>query len=325
MQTIPNIRTLKNILVMRCEGSLGDAVISSGVFREMKRANPSLKITVACFNLGYEFLKKNSYIDEIFQLPVRTHIRRHQRWPSLIWAGWQLRRRHFDLVIDSSGECAANWRLCKWLAAGTRLLDVFHEPQLSHLPNYHASHYESILLRLLGIETPNVRYDIPVPLENQQYISGKLSRQKINHYILLNPSGSIDQRCFRPRTIECLCGLLVVLNLPVILPTPPNKEIYWETACKHLPQLHVLPTPNLFDLIALVKRASLVITPDTSVVHIASGFQKKTLAFYNNFTAHYAPNNPHAFVIHTAPSDVNEAKWEQVTQIVQQIKQGLLT
>ena len=76
MKQIPDIRTLKNILIMRPEGSLGDAIMSTCCYREIKRANPAIKITVACFGNSYGFLKANPYIDEIFKIPIRTRIRR---------------------------------------------------------------------------------------------------------------------------------------------------------------------------------------------------------------------------------------------------------
>ena len=102
MKQIPNVRNLHNILVLRGEGSLGDAIISSCCYRGLKQANPSAKITVACFGSSYEFLKNNPYIDTIIKLPIPKLIRPNQRWLTLIWQGLKLRAHHFDLVLDSS-------------------------------------------------------------------------------------------------------------------------------------------------------------------------------------------------------------------------------
>ena len=323
MQAIPNIHTLTNILITRCEGSLGDAILSSGCFREIKRVNPHIKITVACFRLAYEFFKQNPYIDELFKLPIKTHIRRHQRWPSLIWAGLQLRKKHFDLVIDSSRKLAWNWRLCKWLAGSGRVLDAFHVPQLWPSESQHATDQEATILKLLGITNPSLHYDLPVTHQAQLYIQNSLTQLDIKKYILLNPTGSVVYRRFRPEVLSRLRFLLNSFHLPILLCAAPDQVHHWENTCKSL-KIHILPTPTLFDLIELVRRASLVITPDTSVVHIASGFQKLTLAFYNRFIPYYAPNNPRAFVIKTHPANVNEMDWAQVETALEQIKRELL-
>ena len=322
MQTTPDIHTLTNILIMRCEGSLGDAILSTCCFREIKRINPRIKITVACFGLAYEFLKQNPYIDELFQLPIKTHIRCHQRWPSLIWAGLQLRKKHFDLVIDSSCKLAWNWRFCKWLAGSGRVLDAFHVPSLWPHPDQHASQHETNILKILGITNPSSDYDLPGHPQAQLYIRNILSQLKIEKYILLNPAGSIAARCFQPKTLERLHSLLASCHLPIVLPSVPSQTQYWENACKNL-KIHVVQTPTVFDLIELVQNSVLVITPDTSVLHIASGFQKPTLAFYNNFTSYYAPNNKQAFVIRTNPTDINKMDWSQVETALQHIKQKL--
>ena len=68
MEKIPDIRDLHNILVCRGEGSLGDAIISSCCYREIKKANPDAKITVACFGSAYDFFRHNPYVDEVFKL-----------------------------------------------------------------------------------------------------------------------------------------------------------------------------------------------------------------------------------------------------------------
>ena len=53
MKTLPHIQDLRRILVLRGDGFLADAIISSCCYRELKKANPNLKITVACFGPAY--------------------------------------------------------------------------------------------------------------------------------------------------------------------------------------------------------------------------------------------------------------------------------
>lgn len=324
MQQIPNIRTLKNILILRGEGSLGDAIFSSCCYREIKKANPHIKITVACFGAGYLFLKNNPYIDQIIRLPVRTRIRPNQRWLSLLAAGLKLRRRHFDLVLDSSTKKYVNWRLFKWLAGGERVLDCYTSPvQPFGSLNQHASQHEQAILQLLGIPSPNAAYDLPIPPASRQRVDAYLSGQSIGSYILLNPSGSTERRCFSAQTLEKLCNVLAPLGLPVVVPAAPAYYPHWQTVFADIPHTHVVQTQDIFDLFELVRRARLVVTPDTSVVHIASGFEKPSLVFYNELSPYIAPNNPKACIVQTQRENVNLIDWANVTAALEKIKTWL--
>lgn len=325
MKQIPDIRTLKNILIMRPEGSLGDAIMSTCCYREIKRVNPSIKITVACFGNSYDFLKVNPYIDKIFKIPIRTRIRRHQHWPTLIWTGLKLRRCHFDLVLDSCSKTALNYRLCKWLAASGRLLDRFTCPvQPFGAMDKHGSEHECSILRLLGIKNPSPHYDLPIPSADRQTITAWLEQEKLDRFILFNPFGSVDKHSFNPQTAEHLYKLLKTWNLPWVVPLASSSYERGKQLLGRFPNVFIKQTKNVFELFELVRRAQAVVTPDTSVVHISTGFEKHCLTFYNTPTAYALPNNPKAHVIKTALSDINTAiDWHEVEQAIDQIKHHL--
>ncbi len=321
MQQIPNIRTLKNILVLRGEGSLGDAIFSSCCYREIKKANPQIKITVVCFGTGYLFLKNNPYIDQIFRLPIRTRIRPNQRWLGLIVAGLKLRRRHFDLVLDSSTKKYLNWRIFKWLAGGNRVLDCYTSPvQPFGALDRHASQHERAILQLLGIQAPNAAYDFPLVPSSQQQVENWLQLQGISSYLLLNPAGSTERRCFSAQTLHKLCHVLAPLGLPVVVPCAPNTYPHWKTVFADIPAARVVQTHDIFDLFEFIHRARLVVTPDTSVVHIAAGFEKPSMVFYNELSPYIAPNNPKAVIVQTQRANVNLIDWTDVTAALEKIK-----
>ena len=56
-----------------------------------------------------------------------------------------------------------------------------------------------------------------------------------------------------------------------ILATIDNKNLLFYSESK-----------TIFDSIAILKRAELIISPDTSIVHIADGLNKKIIAFYTS-------------------------------------------
>lgn len=54
---------VKNILFLRQDGKIGDYVVSSFVFREIKKFNPHIKIGVICTKQNAYLFKQNPYID----------------------------------------------------------------------------------------------------------------------------------------------------------------------------------------------------------------------------------------------------------------------
>ena len=324
MKQIPHIRDLHNILVLRGEGSLGDAVISSCCYRGLKRTNPAAKISVACFGSNYEFLKNNPYIDTVIKLPIPKLIRPNQRWLTLIWQGLKLRRYHFDLVLDSSDKDYKNWRLFKWLAGGKHVLDCFTSPvQPFGAPHAHGSTHEQAILKLLGVENPDKTYDLPVPPKDAREVETWLQTHHIKDFILLNPSGSVEKRRFSAATLHKLCELLTRFQCPLIVPVMPSMQKHWQTIFNDVPNTYVKPTQSIFELFEWVRRAKLVITPDTSVVHIAAGFQKPTLVFYNSYSVYNAPDNPRALIVQTDRADVNKFDWKAVETQLQALQKTL--
>lgn len=321
MKEIPAIEQLHNILVCRGEGSLGDALISSCCYRNIKKANPHAQLSVVCFGTSYEFLKNNPYIDHIIKLPIPKIIRPNQRWLTLIWYGLKLRQHKFDLVLDSSDKNYKNWRLFKWLAGGKHVLDCFTSPiKPFGAPNKHGSEHEQAILQLLGIKNPDKAYDLPIRPEDQQEVSTYLRTHQLTQFILLNPSGSTEKRRFGADTLHHLCQLLSPLGLPIVVPVMPSMQEHWAAALAGISQVYLKPTQHIFELFEWVRRAELVITPDTSVVHIAAGFQKPTLVFYNTLSVYNAPNNPRAVIVETDRQDVNQVDWSLVAKRIQELQ-----
>lgn len=72
-------------------------------------------------------------------------------------------------------------------------------------------------------------------------------------------------------------------ELSIALVTSPEREVSLREAMAshHLSnKIFYYPTPELHDLFSLVELSTMVITPDTSVIHVASALQKPVVGFY---------------------------------------------
>ncbi|HZD31118.1 MAG TPA: glycosyltransferase family 9 protein [Candidatus Angelobacter sp.] len=91
------------ILVVRLD-QLGDLVLTTPLFRELKRLYPSARISVVVLPQYKAILTTNRTVDEILPLPKVSASwlpARGRLLASVLWFHWtQLRRRQFDLAIS---------------------------------------------------------------------------------------------------------------------------------------------------------------------------------------------------------------------------------
>ena len=83
----------KSILFLRHDGKIGDYIVSSFVFREIKKQSPNTKIGVVCSKKNAYLFEQNPYIDELYFVKtkdIRDYIR----------CGRELAKERYDVLID---------------------------------------------------------------------------------------------------------------------------------------------------------------------------------------------------------------------------------
>ena len=72
-------------------------------------------------------------------------------------------------------------------------------------------------------------------------------------------------------------------------------------------------TNSIFDAISIIKRSEIVVSPDTSIVHIAEGFDKKIIAFYEKKEIEkrrYAINEKNKIVVYE--NEINNLNYDLI-------------
>jgi heptosyltransferase-2 len=116
----------RSILVIRLD-QLGDLVLTTPLFRELKRVYPGARLTAAIPETFMGILATNRNVDEI--LPVRRIASKwlpERVWPlvSALFFYWRrLRHRHFDLVVTPRWDVDENLAtlLCALVSASRRV------------------------------------------------------------------------------------------------------------------------------------------------------------------------------------------------------------
>jgi ADP-heptose:LPS heptosyltransferase len=123
--------------------------------------------------------------------------------------------------------------------------------------------------------------------------------------------------------VQTVQQLLTEHSCRVALLSLPQDRHLAEEIRLAAPQALVFPSRSIDDVVALVAIADLVITPDTSVVHISAAFDVPCIAMYHSlwWNMHkFAPRSSRSWLVHSiAPSDaVQDVPVEQVGQCVYQ-------
>lgn len=318
MKQIPSVRNLQNILVLPADHSVEDTVISSGCYRELKKANPHLRITVACAESSSGFLRANPHIDEVITLPQVSNPNRFEL--SFMRAAWRLRQKKFNLILDLSAKKDLNWRLSKHILGHEHIMDRLDHSVHSAADRYDCG-YERILLNLLGIENPNVAYDLTCSSARRENVDTWLKKYHISSFIWINASSQGEDCCFHKNTLHEIVVALKELHYPVVVSLSEADTTSPETL-PDLPGVYSVCVKGLADTVAWVHKAAAVITVGGTVASIAGGLKKPSLVFYEKSITN-RPNYPRSLIMETESDDINQFDWWKLTTTIRELKEYL--
>lgn len=293
--TNPSLQKVpEKILFLRHDGKIGDYIVSSFVFREIKKHSPHTKIGVVCSRKNHYLFENNPYIDSLYFVKTKSI-------PDYIRCGRELAKEKYDVVIDPT--VTLRNRDLLFLRTISAKHYVGYQKQNYHLFDLNVAdkkqHFSEIYrdaLSLVGFNHINTNYDVPLNKVSQRSVTDYLSEYQINNYIALNLFGAGSARKFSDEQIHNLLNYLTQnSHKPIILLTFPGVTEKLANLAKQYKNVFVYEkTKTVFDSIELIRFADLLISPDTSTIHIAAGLHKKIIAFYSsdeqNFI-HWHPNN----------------------------------
>lgn len=178
---------------------------------------------------------------------------------------------------------------------------IFYDQYTSHI-----SKRSEQILKLLNIEADSIKYHVNLPDQAHESVEKFIRPYLLSgkNIIIFNPYGSNIARSFSDTQIETILSFLSHYdNCVTIVVGEPNKIKHIKTSTNII----INPLGSFFETVALIKFATLVITVDTSIVHVASIYDKKMLCIYNNriidnkFINNFVwgPNYPNALQIFT--------------------------
>lgn len=292
---------IRNIL-LETSWQLGDCIINSPLLEALVKQNPNLKMDVIVRENSMDMLKYYPYVKNIY--PYRSHKNKILRYINRIFFAIKNRNK-YDVVI--SFENGINTFHLFWLKIlnGKFLMSLnkkekygIKEKDIKIVDWYFKDKFE--ILKKFEAINYNKKYKIYIgPYEESA--KNFFANSKPN--VIFNYIGSIDNKVLKAKEVKEILNLLGREDINIFVSSTPKKYLETQEIIKSIGRenIKVLPkTKNIFEIASYIKYSDILISVDTSLIHIASAYNKKVLGFYmnnDNIIKYATPNCDNYFIV----------------------------
>ncbi|HHM02433.1 MAG TPA: lipopolysaccharide heptosyltransferase family protein [Caldithrix abyssi] len=292
MRPLPEIKKFEgplNKIAILAQEKLGDAILLTPLFRELKKLAPRVEIHVICLGLNAAFFENDPHVDRVYS--VKTD------YPAYFRA---IRPQSFDVLFNTKDHPSFNFLL------HTRLIQARYRVGIQH--PMHGGFFNVMLdwpfhtpiveknCAILSYLFPGCRvedyrpYLPPQPVREAIREAGSALRER--NGLLVNLSAGEAEREWPP---EKWMALLKKINRPVMVLAMPGRYGDKRLLEDALPNVvRTEPTQNIYEAGELIKNARMIITPDTSLIHVASCYNIPVVGLYRADVEHLRRFGPYA-------------------------------
>ena len=303
-----DIKNAKNILFFRYD-RIGDMVITTPVFRELKLEYPEINISVLASKTNQNVLRNNPYVDKVY-INYKNNIFRDL--PTLI----KLRNKKYDVCVEFDHSVIPHSIVRLRIIKPKKIISVFKEGRYGvkgselELYDYFTekskdSHFQDIWLNTLspfGITPKSKQYDLFCTEQQKRKAVDFLLQFEKKIIIGINIEGAVKGKKITSDKLEEICQGIYHFNknVQIILLSSPKIYINIVKLSQKMNLPFVVPsykTLSVLDVAALIQNLQLIITPDTSIVHIASAFNIPIVSIHeknNDSYRLFAPKSQHS-------------------------------
>ena len=263
----------------------GDMIVSTGVMRAIARSYPTITMDVLASPANAAILEANDYVNDVIVFDKR-------RLASYLPAARRLRRARYDAVIDCMVTAPSVTTLLLMLASGAKhrigMAGRGNDAAFNILVPVAAHEDAHMVDRIADLArafdvTPDAAARRPVldiSATERTWAEGVWDARP-GHRALINISAGTSERVWPDNNYVAVMRHLAerepATTFRVI--AAPSDLARGERIARAGGGSHV-PTPSIRDALALVATADFVLTPDTSIAHAASAFQRPAVALY---------------------------------------------
>ena len=275
--------SIKSILFLRYDGKIGDMIVNSLMFREIKKVYPDIRIGVIARGAAIDIIKDNPNVDKIYK-----YYKDRKKIKDL---ALKIKEEKYDLLIDFSEMLRVNQMMLINLCGARinigldrkdwKLFDLSIESGKDFKWTEHITKRYLAYLIKLGLKKENIDISYDIYLKNEKKYEIFFNKIKENKKLILNPYGASKHKSFSIETLENIINYLKDKDIAIILVYFGDKYEELKFLEKKYKYVYIpKKIESILDTAILIKKSDYVISPDTSIVHIASAFNKKMITIY---------------------------------------------
>jgi heptosyltransferase-2 len=289
------------ILIIRND-YIGDLILTSCVFREIKKHNKNIKIVALVSELNKDIIKYNPYVDKIIISTPFWRKKTIKSFIEYIKVLYKIRKEKFDIGIDIK----SSWlnkifflyfgRIKKRVAYSEHPMnknDNFLTDAIEFDASIHASQSDlNLANHILGIKSNNNFPEIFVSKKDKLKVK-KYIKKINNKFICICPDSNSDKKqWYLDNYTEIIRYLLKEYpKYDIILIGKDIKKLDYIYESVNNTKLKVYSNHNLREVFILMGLSSLVISPDGGMMHLAWASKSKLIAMIPDYLSveHIAP------------------------------------
>lgn len=289
-------KSYESILVIKTM-MMGDVLMVTPALAALRIAYPNAKIAILVGNWSSPVLLNNPNVDEIIAFDDNILVTRHIR--RILRLVRSLRRRRFDFTVTfhrSRAMAAFSFLIHSPVRAGLTFQGSgsFHTISVESNPSVpkYPVDMNLDLIRALRLSTPARKPQIfltePEERESRARLQSLGCDQTTSPILFVpggasNPSETVPERRWAPeRFAEVADDIAKTLSAPVILLGGPNDEQVANKVCEeaHTPIINLVGKTTVRQAIAIIAQSRLVLTNDTSLLHVAVALGRPTIGLF---------------------------------------------
>lgn len=286
-------------------GKIGDMILLTPMFSIIKEKFPNSLIDIICGTKNHIIIINNPHIHNIYifdKSPLK-----------LIDFLMKIRKNNYDYYIDPKDHFSKESSILAGLIKSPRKIGFIAERNSNfnlRIPTNKENigiHYSKKILNPLthlGIDI-NKNYYKPELFESHEsieFVNDFLKNYNLKKFILINISASQKRKMWSSQKwidlIKKIQHSKMLSDLNFVITSAPSDAEEIKYILKNTEDIIHFKSGTILDVVSLIKKSELLITPDTAVVHISAAFNTKLLGLF--------ANNPSFFSMFRPMSDFYE-------------------
>ncbi len=272
--------TVKKVLLLRDDGKIGDMVVSTSLLREFSVRGYIIDVLATPEN--FPIVENNPYIRKVFINNTKDISK-------------QLSQENYDAVIDMGDKISPkSLYLLRTIKANNVIgfnkkeYKIYNKSIPFQGYNEHISKRYSLLMTELGFKNYSVDYELHICDHVHEKVSEYLKSLPGKYNFVINPFTASKERDLEEGNLQKLVNELhkKFADVNIILIGLPERM-----ANINIEKAFVNPHMSIQGAMSLIYQCDIIISPDTSVVHIAAVWKKPLVALYGNDTHGMFNNN----------------------------------